>query len=125
MGEAVEGLREETESRMCRYLEGIATAFCQEGLEAKSLVTGSGPARTVVSIAESEAVDLILLATHGRGGMDRLFLGSVADRVVQNTCCPVFLVPIQERRPLSTECPPEPASELVSENDKVQYFTRR
>jgi hypothetical protein len=39
-----------------------------------------------------------MLATHGRGGLDRLFMGSVADRVVQQTRRPVFLVPVQERR---------------------------
>jgi nucleotide-binding universal stress UspA family protein len=62
------------------------------------MVTGSGPARTIVAVSESEAVDLIMLATHGRGGLDRLFMGSVADRVVQQTRRPVFLVPVQERR---------------------------
>jgi nucleotide-binding universal stress UspA family protein len=109
MGEVVEGLRAETEARTCQYLEPIAATFYQEGLEAQPLITGSGPARTIVSVSESESVDMIMLATHGLGGKDRLFVGSVADRVVQNTRRPVFLVPIQERRPLSPECEPEPA----------------
>jgi len=49
-------------------------------------------------VAEEEGVDVVMLATHGLGGFDRLFVGSVADRVVQKTRCPVFLVPIRERR---------------------------
>ncbi len=53
---------------------------------------------TIVQVAEEEDVDIIMLATHGRGGFDRLFVGSVADRVVQFATCPVFLVPIRERR---------------------------
>jgi len=111
MGDAVEGLRVETETRMGQYLESITSKLGQEGLKARALVTGSGPARTIVSVSESEAVDLIMLATHGLGSMDQLFVGNVADRVVQNTCYPVLLVPIHERRPFSTECAPQAASE--------------
>ncbi|MFM0499789.1 universal stress protein [Paraburkholderia caffeinilytica] len=37
--------------------------------------------------------DLLVLGTHGRRGFKRLFLGSVAERVVRNACCPVLLVP--------------------------------
>jgi nucleotide-binding universal stress UspA family protein len=37
-----------------------------------------------------------MLATQGRGGFDRLMVGSVADRVIQRMPCPVFLVPISE-----------------------------
>jgi nucleotide-binding universal stress UspA family protein len=98
MAGAVEGLRAEAEGEICLYLERIAAAFREQGLNVQAMVTGSGPARTIVAVSESEAVDLIMLATHGRGGLDRLFMGSVADRVVQQTRRPVFLVPVQERR---------------------------
>ncbi|NPT40656.1 universal stress protein [Paraburkholderia sp. 1N] len=37
--------------------------------------------------------DLLVLGTHGRRGFKRLFLGSVAERVVRSACCPVLLVP--------------------------------
>jgi nucleotide-binding universal stress UspA family protein len=112
MAEAVEGLRAEAEAEICQYLESIATAFREEGLKVRAMVTGSGPARTIVAVSESEAVDLIMLATHGRGGLDRLFMGSVADRVVQQTRRPVFLVPVQERRTSSREVIPQPAQRL-------------
>ena len=61
---------------------------------------GSRPAKTIVSVAKEEKVDVIMLATHGRGEIERLFLGSIADRVVHQAPCPVFLVPISERRAL-------------------------
>jgi nucleotide-binding universal stress UspA family protein len=96
MGEAVEKLRAETEGAMRQYLESIATPLRQAGMDVEAMVTGSGPARTIVAVAESERADLIMLATHGRGGMDRLFMGSVADRVLQNTRRSVFLMPIRE-----------------------------
>jgi nucleotide-binding universal stress UspA family protein len=103
MGQAVEALRARAETRVSQYLENITTTFAQQGLETHSLVTGSGPARTIVSVSEAESVDLIMLATHGMGSRDRLLVGSVADRVVHRARCPVFLVPIRERRPLSPE----------------------
>ena len=83
---------------MRRYLEEVAGILREGGLNVRALVTGSGPARTIVAVGESEGVDLIMLATHGRGGLDRWFVGSVADRVVRQTRRPVFLVPIRERR---------------------------
>jgi nucleotide-binding universal stress UspA family protein len=95
MGEAVAKLRAETEGAMRQYLEGIAIPLRQAGAQVETMVTGSGPARTIVAVAKSEGADLIMLATHGRGGMDRLFMGSVADRVLQNTRQSVFLVPIR------------------------------
>ncbi|MEA3130262.1 MAG: hypothetical protein QOF46_2057 [Paraburkholderia sp.] len=40
--------------------------------------------------------DLLVLGTHGRRGFKRLFLGSVAERVVRSACCPVLLVPARQ-----------------------------
>jgi nucleotide-binding universal stress UspA family protein len=77
-----------------QYLNGVALGLGEEGIRAEGLVTGSGPARTIVRVSQDDRTDLIMLATHGRGGFDRFMLGSVADRVIQNMSCPVFLVPI-------------------------------
>ena len=98
MADAVQRLRVQAEVEIRQYLEEITTALREEGLSAQAMVMGSGPARTIVAVGESEAADLIMLATHGRGGLDRLFVGSVADRVVRHSRCPVFLVPVRERR---------------------------
>ncbi len=46
----------------------------------------------VVELAVAEEVDLIVIATHGRSGFKRFFLGSVADRVVHNAACPVLTI---------------------------------
>ncbi len=48
-----------------------------------------------------------MMATHGRGGsVNDVAIGSVAERVVQETQCPVFLVPIQDGRQLQALGPP-------------------
>jgi nucleotide-binding universal stress UspA family protein len=48
--------------------------------------------RVITQIAEREHYDLIVLSTHGRTGIDRLMMGSVAEKVVQHATCPVLVV---------------------------------
>lgn len=85
---------ESAQNQIHTYLQRVADEIREDGIEVTTLVTGSGPARTIVRVSEEERVDLIMLVTHGRGGFDRLMVGSVADRVTQHMPCPVFLVPI-------------------------------
>lgn len=94
MVEEIEELRAAAEARADRYLEDIAGILRQEGIETHVLVTGSRPAETIVSVAEAEDADIIILSTRGLGGVEGLLLGSVADRVVQDSHRPVLLVPI-------------------------------
>ena len=96
----VDELRTKAEAETRQYLESVIDSLRAEGLHARMLVSGSRPASTIVAVGESVETDLIMLATHGRGGLDRLFMGSVAERVVQRTQRPVFLVPVRERRQL-------------------------
>jgi nucleotide-binding universal stress UspA family protein len=82
------------EPKLRKYTESVAAALRTRGFHVRTMVAGSGPARTIVSVSESEGVDLIMLATHGRGGLGwHVAIGSVADRVIQVTQVPVFLVP--------------------------------
>ncbi len=53
------------------------------------LKTGD-PATEIVRMAKDEDVDLIVMATHGRTGLARLLMGSVAEAVVRRAPCPVF-----------------------------------
>lgn len=59
------------------------------------LIEGS-PSREVVDFATEEGCDLIVMGTHGRGGIDRLLLGSVAERVVRGSPVPVLTVRVRE-----------------------------
>ncbi len=98
-----------------QYLDGVAAALHNRGLKVRTLVTGSGPARTIVAASESEAVDLIMMATHGRGGIQRgVLIGSVADRVVQSTQCPVFLLPVRNQTLLGSHSSQKRPKVLVS-----------
>ena len=53
------------------------------------LVTGD-PATEIVRLAKDENVDMIVMGTHGRTGLRRLLMGSVAEAIVRRAHCPVF-----------------------------------
>ena len=54
------------------------------------------PVDLILSQAESLRVDLIVLGSHSRGPISHLFLGSVADGVLQRARCPVLIVPLTD-----------------------------
>jgi universal stress protein A len=54
------------------------------------------PAELILSQAENSRVDLIVLGSHSRGPLSHLFLGSVADGVLQRARCPVLIVPLTD-----------------------------
>ncbi|QIB74984.1 universal stress protein [Halogeometricum borinquense] len=60
-----------------------------------SIVEGT-PSREIVRLAERGGCDLIVMGTHGRGGIDRLLLGSVAEKVVRASMVPVLTVRVGE-----------------------------
>ncbi|MCP4423023.1 MAG: universal stress protein, partial [Chloroflexi bacterium] len=101
MADAVEALRQEAEAQAQTYLENVAGALKGEGLNVRALVTGSRPAVSIAEVSKAENADVIMMATHGRGGLDRVFVGSVAERLAQQTESPLFLLPIHEKRSAS------------------------
>jgi nucleotide-binding universal stress UspA family protein len=62
------------------------------GVPVSFLVWTGDPGESIVSAAEAENVDLVVVGTHGRGTIGRLLLGSVSDHVVRNAPCPVLVV---------------------------------
>ena len=105
----ISAIRKQSEASMRKYLESVAEKLRQDGLQVRTVVSGSYPARTIVDVGKREGVDLIMITSQGRGGLDLLFMGSVAQQVVQMSDSPVFILPIN--RELSAE----PAPELVGE----------
>ena len=70
-------------------------AFLDErlpGIKAKGEVSTGEPAEEILRIAKLEKADIIIMATHGRTGIDRLLFGSVAEKVVKNAPVPVLTV---------------------------------
>jgi nucleotide-binding universal stress UspA family protein len=71
-------------------LEAWADGGRRDGLKVASLLRVGVPYREILEAAKDERIDLIVLATHGRGEIQRLLLGSVADRLVRLAACPVM-----------------------------------
>lgn len=79
-------------------LEGLLDDAARRDLRAKTvLLKGTAPAVAIVDYARDNAVDLIVLGTHGRGAVAHLLMGSVAERVVRTAPCPVLTVRHPER----------------------------
>ena len=75
------------------YLEGRAQKLHQAGWDVEyEIVTEWHAATAVLSYAETHPCDLIAMATRGRGGVQRLFLGSVADKVIRGASTPVLVL---------------------------------
>ena len=91
----VETMRKEAEIETWRYLDSIVAAVHADCPAVRAIVTGSRPATAIAEVSQAEGVDLIIMATRGRGGLERLWMGSVAERVVQQTELPVYLLPVR------------------------------
>jgi nucleotide-binding universal stress UspA family protein len=87
----VEGaLREEAQA----YLGRVAERLCARSLAVQARVVAHAWAATaILEEARAGDVDLIALATHGQGGLRRLLLGSVADKVLREATLPVLVQP--------------------------------
>jgi nucleotide-binding universal stress UspA family protein len=98
------GLVEEGKSRVLDNLrenlrgEGTAAVAAVEeaaetaGVETRTSVVEGDIHRQIIDYATDEDVDLIVMGTHGRRGLDRLLIGSVTERVVRSSPVPVLTV---------------------------------
>jgi nucleotide-binding universal stress UspA family protein len=56
----------------------------------------------IAELAESEGIDLIVISTHGRTGLDHIMLGSVTEKVIAHARCPVLAIPTPKRHVASS-----------------------
>ncbi len=79
-------------SAALQYLNGVTNRFSQYGVKMISEVLEGHVAESLATYAEDNNIDLILVATHGRSGLGRWVMGSVADRMLRASHVPVFMV---------------------------------
>jgi len=90
--EAVSGmLREEAEQALAEIEE-----MAGERVTVETEMVEGAPGREIVAYAEETGIDLIVMGTHGRGGLNRLLLGSVAERVIRSAPVPVLTYRVGE-----------------------------
>lgn len=77
------------------YLEGVAARLEDGGIQVSTdveLVTAGSVAEGILASAAEHRADLVMMASHGRTGLARWFLGSVADSVIHHATLPVWLI---------------------------------
>lgn len=76
-----------------RYLDGVRAALAAKGIRrVETSVWYGPPAAAIVEAARVADVDLIVMTTHGRSGLERLIVGSVAEAVLRGTTTPILLL---------------------------------
>lgn len=86
--ELMEGWR----NRLIDYVRGITAQAESLGLKAEGLVRGGEPYRIICELAREQQANLIVIGSHGRTGLKRLLMGSVAEKVIGHAPCPVLVV---------------------------------
>lgn len=74
------------------YLNKAAGSLSAEGLNLRTVMVQGNAANEILDYAGKHGVDLIVMTTHGRSGVLRWALGSVADRVMRYASIPVMLI---------------------------------
>jgi len=82
----------EAKKEAALYLDGTAAPLREAGMRVRTLLDERPPADAILHVATREKVDLIVMSTHGRGGLSRLLMGSVAESVFRSTPRTVMLV---------------------------------
>lgn len=99
-GDLYYGLLEPDTSELWRMLREVKPSDLAVPFE-HQLVQGN-PAGEIVRLAEKEQVEMIVMGTHGRTGLRRLLMGSVAEAVVRRATCPVLCLKAGDSVPAAT-----------------------
>jgi nucleotide-binding universal stress UspA family protein len=85
-------IEEQSRAWAQRQLGKLTAAAKKAGVRAVGILVDGSPAREIVRTARRRHADLLVIGTHGRTGLAKLFLGSVAAGVVATSPCPVMTV---------------------------------
>ena len=83
--------------KLAARLEETAQRLRSRGVEIHTLMVDGSPGREISEVAAERGFDLVVMATHGRTGMARFTLGSVAERTVRSSNVPVLTMHIEAK----------------------------
>ena len=85
-------MREEIIKRSYDELESFMAKFPVGDVKIEPRVVEDHPHKGILSVAEDDDIDLVVMGTHGRTGVSHLLMGSTAEKVVRTNSCPVLTV---------------------------------
>jgi nucleotide-binding universal stress UspA family protein len=94
----VNRIAEEQRLVALKELDQEVARLREAGVKARSLLRVGAPFLEIISAAQTEGVDLIVMGTHGRSGLAHVLMGSVAERVVNKAPCPVLTIRHPDRK---------------------------
>ncbi|MEN8179591.1 MAG: universal stress protein, partial [Pseudomonadota bacterium] len=97
------------------------TQLADAGLNCNSLIREGHPSREIVRAAKTLAVDLVVVGSHGLGGIKRFLLGSVSDQVLAYACCSVLIVRPFHSKPHDIATELEQAHRLPTKRILIAY----
>lgn len=83
-----EVLREDGQSA----IDHLLTLADDADIDAEGMLKGGRPAPVILEVVETIGIDLVVMGTHGRSGVERMLLGSVTEQVIRESPCPVLTV---------------------------------
>lgn len=87
-----ESMRSLLEEEGRKALGAVEQTAKELGVECELLLKEGAPAEDITRVAKDEKIELIIMGTAGRKGLDRFLLGSVAEKVMRAAPCPVMVV---------------------------------
>ena len=96
-------LEEDLEKAAAEDLQVILQELIQAGLKAECSVEFGNPSDVILEKAADLDVNLVIMGSHGKKGLSRLIMGSVAETVVRKANCPVLIVKSEEKEFIGDE----------------------
>ena len=87
---SIQGFQEEALAAAQKKMAAAVQESFKKFPKLETRVAVGAPAAKILELAEKEKIDLIIMGTHGRKGLERTIFGSVADKIVQAAPCPVL-----------------------------------
>jgi nucleotide-binding universal stress UspA family protein len=104
IGFAMSDVERNIEAAVRRDLDAAVTASDHQLLDVRTVITrASNVSHSITEYAKHNAIDLIIVGTHGRNAFHRFLIGSVAERVMRTAPCPVLTVRAHERDFIDTD----------------------
>ena len=97
-GALPESFQEDRNRQLAEQLKSVAKRAGLSPQEQTHLRTGVAPFHEICKLAQEIPADVIVMPTHGHTGLKHVLLGSTAERVVQHSPCPVFVVRQRKRK---------------------------